>query len=74
MFSAKQFNISEEEWQKIKEWDETHECIYKPKYGNKKYSGAIGGHLSITFLPTSIGTIVTVKCGCKKELNVRDIK
>ena len=73
MFTSKIFEISDEEYNKIQEWDNTHECIHKPKYGIKKYCGAIGGHLSIEFHPTSIGEIVIVKCGCGKELIVRGL-
>lgn len=35
--------------------------------------GAIGGHISYTFIPTGIGNAVTIKCGdCDKEENITD--
>lgn len=73
MFTLKTFEITDKEYNKIKQWDKEHECTYKPKYGIEKYCGAIGGHLSIEFMPTSLGEIVTVKCGCGKELEVRGL-
>jgi hypothetical protein len=73
MFSRTEFTITDEELQKIEEWNVLHECTLKPKYGCDKYVGAIGGIISITFLPTSIGTIVYVKCACGKEFTVRGL-
>jgi hypothetical protein len=73
MFTSREFSITEEEWNKIKEWDNTHKCIYKPKYGIKKYCGAVGGNLSITFIPTSIGEIVRVDCGCGEHIYIREL-
>jgi hypothetical protein len=41
--------------------------------GGEPYYGATGGGLSYTFIPTSLGTIITVKEAItKKELNVSD--
>lgn len=73
MFGCKTFEITDDELEKIREWDKNHECIYKPAHGSEKYCGAIGGDLSIEFIPTSIGEVVIVKCGCGKELTVRDL-
>lgn len=70
MFTSRQFSITDEEWNKIKEWDNIHECTYK-SYGIKKYNGEINENLSITFFPTSIGEIVKIKCSCGQELWVR---
>jgi hypothetical protein len=71
----RQFILTDEQERKIKEWDnpETgHVCSLKRENGNGKYAGAIGGHLSYSFTPTSIGEIVTVKCACGAELDVTD--
>jgi hypothetical protein len=69
-----QFIITDEQQKKIKKWDnpETgHRCTLKQD--NKgKYAGAIGGHLSYSFTPTSIGEIVKVTCACGAELDVTD--
>jgi hypothetical protein len=41
--------------------------------GGEPYYGATGGGFSYTFIPTSLGTIITVKEAItKKELNVSD--
>jgi hypothetical protein len=41
--------------------------------GGEPYYGATGGGLSYTFIPTSLGTIITVKEAITgKELNVSD--
>jgi hypothetical protein len=73
VFSCKIFEITDEELKTIEEWDNTHLCKFKPAHGMKKYCGAIGGSLRITFMPTSIGHIITVKCGCGAEFEVRDL-
>ncbi|KZD66007.1 hypothetical protein [Bacillus cereus] len=57
------FVITEEQRKQIHEWDK---C-------KGKYAGAIGGRLSYTFTPTSIGETLTVVCSrCKEELSFRD--
>ena len=66
------FEITDEQYEKIVKWDKEHECTLKPQHGIDKYVGAIGGHLSVTFIPTSIGMFITVKCSCGKELHLND--
>ncbi|GAB6549325.1 hypothetical protein bcgnr5378_07600 [Bacillus cereus] len=57
------FVVTEEQRKQIQEWDK---C-------KGKYAGAIGGRLSYTFTPTSIGEILTVVCSrCKEELSFTD--
>lgn len=61
-----EFKLNESEAQKAKEFEEKHRHpdIYK---------GAIGGHISYEFTPTSIGTAVTIKCSiCNTEENITD--
>ena len=50
-----EFKLNESEAQKAKEFEERHRHpdIYK---------GAIGGHISYEFTPTSIGTAIIIKC------------
>jgi hypothetical protein len=72
MFNITEFSLTNEELERIKEWDNTHECTIKRKHNMDRYVGAIGGRLSITFIPTSIGTFITVKCCCGEELDVAD--
>lgn len=58
------FPITKEENEKIREWQQEHT---KEKHGRNFYSGAIGGSYTYEFIPTSIGTIGTVKCSCGEE-------
>jgi hypothetical protein len=59
------FEIDWEEHQKVKAFMKEHEH-------RGQYMGAIGGHISFTFCPTSIGTVASVHCSacgeqcCKK--------
>lgn len=67
--SMKCFQISESDMKKIHEWDRTHECTIK-KVNGQKCVGAIDGHLTFMFTPTSLGSFVKVKCACGKELEL----
>lgn len=60
------FEITEKQLESIGSWDGNHECPIKSRHGTNKYCGAVGGRLSYEFIPTSIGTIGTVKCSCGK--------
>lgn len=60
------FPISEEEHAQIKSWMNNHN-----KYHSD--SGAIGGGYTYCFIPTSIGTIGTVKCACGAEFTFREL-
>ena len=51
------FEVDRKKKQQIKKWD---------KHRND-YHGAIGGHLSYTFTPTSIGDFLTVTCHTSKR-------
>ena len=69
------FGISKEEDAAISKWIEEHE---KEKHGvgtkvKYRYSGAIGGAYTYSFLPTSIGMIGTIKCSCGAEFNFREM-
>ena len=67
----KTFKISDQCEAKIKEWQETHECSCRTKDGYR-YVGAVGGADSFTFVPTSIGMALTVKCACGSELHLNN--
>lgn len=60
------FELSDQQREEIDKWDKEHECTLN----SDKYVGAIGGHLSYEFIPTSIGVIVNVKCSCGQKLDV----
>jgi hypothetical protein len=64
------FELTDDQYSKIVEWDKTHDCTLRPKHGMKKYCGAIGGAVSIKFTPTSIGMIITAQCVCGSSLDV----
>lgn len=69
---ATSFEIYEDEYKKIREWDAMHECKYDNGSG-RKYAGAIGGRLTYIINPTSIGCVIKVKCSCGEELTVREL-
>lgn len=70
------FPISEEEQKSIREWmkkhdEEVHGCnSLKDKL---RRGGCIGGTYTYEFIPTSIGTIGTVKCSCGAEFTFQDM-
>ena len=60
---ARTFHLTDEQQEKIKEWDKCR----------TKYHGAIGGHLEYTFVPNSIGEQEFVRCSsCEEELDLTD--
>lgn len=62
------FELDEEQQEKFKEWNMSHHCELK------EYSGAIGGRLTFSFTPTSLGLITKVSCGCGEEINLTDFE
>ena len=58
------FMIYPDESEKINEWLKDH----------NHYSGAVGGNITYSFTPTSIGIIGTVKCSCGKSLCFRELE
>lgn len=64
------FDVSEEEWEEIKKWKKNHE---QEKHEGNNYHGAIGGNYSYVFVPTSIGTIGTIRCSCGEEFTFQNI-
>lgn len=61
------FEMSDEEVRRFEDWDAKHKCNLK------KYSGAIGGRLTFSFTPTSLGTLCCVECGCGEHIDVTDV-
>ena len=64
------FPITKEENEKIREWQQKH---IEAKHNGDSYAGAIGGRFTYEFIPTSIGTIGTVKCSCGDEFCFQEI-
>jgi len=60
------FPISEKEYENLKEWQNNHIMTkhWDIKNNRPKSFGAIGGNFTYEFIPTSIGTLGTVKCSC----------
>lgn len=61
------FPITEEEDKRLKEWINNHEKEHSGGHG------CCGGKYSYIFLPTSIGTVGTVKCSCGKSFDFQEI-
>jgi hypothetical protein len=59
------FELDEKETKEFKEWDENHKNTCK--YGDPMKQGAIGGRLTFSFTPTSIGCLVKIQCACGEE-------
>lgn len=55
------FEITPEEHEAIEEWKKKH---VKEKHNGDAYAGAIGGRYKYIFVPTSIGTVGSIKCSC----------
>ena len=55
------FEITPEEHEAIEEWKEKH---VEEKHNGDTYAGAIGGRYKYIFVPTSIGTVGSIKCSC----------
>lgn len=61
------FPVSEEERKAIREWQNKHEENHKGGHG------CCGGKYTYEFIPTSIGTIGTIKCSCGKEFTFQEL-
>ena len=68
--SIVEFGMSKVEAKNFNEWNTKHNktCPFK----NGKSQGAIGGRLTYSFTPTSLGTVVVVECACGKKENLTD--
>lgn len=70
------FPISEEEQKSIQEWMDKHdeEVHHARTLSDKlKLGGCCGGRYSYHFVPTSIGTVGTVRCNCGAEFTFQEI-
>lgn len=65
MFTKKEFCLTDEEYNTIEKWVDTHEC--NCKHGEQRSASCCGGEISIIFTPSAVGTFITVKCICGKE-------
>lgn len=64
------FGIDQDEADAIRAWQKEHE---KKFHNGNSYRGAIGGGYTYEFVPTSIGTIGTIKCSCGEKYCFREL-
>lgn len=71
MFIQKNFCLTDKEYETIEKWANTHECSCK--YGNRPSRSCCGGEISVIFTPTTIGTAISARCICGKELELDNL-
>ena len=71
--NARAFRMGPVEWLRYKKFCEDHgNCMRNPD-GSHRF-GAIGGGVSVTFMPTGLGNIVKVKCEtCGRTYDLTDV-
>ena len=70
------FPITENEKQKVEEWMKKHDAEAHGAANNTdrlRRAGCCGGNYSYEFIPTSIGTVSYVKCGCGAKFEFQGI-
>lgn len=71
------FRLDKNDWDRIHEWQNTHMAEAHGLDTMEKRlqaGGAIGGMWTYEFIPTSIGTVGTCKCGkCKEEFTFQEL-
>lgn len=62
------FNVDKEESAKLNEWLKKHDesC----RFADPEKQGAIGGRLTYSFTPTSLGCVAKVRCACGGEVDL----
>lgn len=70
MFTHKVFQLTDDQYIKINEWANTHNCSCRLPDGRPSRS-CCGGEISITFTPSAIGTFITAKCICGDQINIK---
>lgn len=68
MFTQKTFCLTDEEYDIIEKWANTHECSCR--HGDRPSRSCSGGEISVTFTPTTIGTAISARCICGKEIKL----
>ena len=59
------FYVDAVQLKKINEFASDHKC-------SMRYHGAIGGALTYSFTPTTLGVVVKLTCACGAEIDVSD--
>lgn len=69
------YQIEVEQWPAYEAWSMEHDQVC-PHFDDGKSpiskSGDIGGRLTFSFTPTSLGVVTVVKCACGAEVNLTD--
>ena len=68
MFLHKNFYLTDKQYHSIENWANTHECSYRTL--NRPSRSCCGGEISVIFTPTSIGTAISARCICGKEIEL----
>lgn len=71
MFIRKEFCLTDEEYDEIKQWADTHECTCRR--GDRPSKSCCGGEISVIFTPTTIGTAISARCICGKEFDLENL-
>lgn len=71
MFTQKNFCLTDEEYNIIEKWANTHECKFRKE--NRASKSCCGGEISVIFTPTTIGTAISASCICGKKINLDNI-
>ena len=66
MFTCKNFKLTDEEYNTIKEWANNHKCPCK--CGDRRSLSCSGGEISVTFTPTAIGIVISANCICGEKI------
>lgn len=66
------FSTYKEQDQEASEWIAKHDLTHIPSGSTRRPTGAIGGAYTWEFTPTSLGTVVNVRCACGEKLDVSD--
>ena len=71
------FRMTKDDWDRIHEWQNKHMAEVHGLVDDEarmRAGGAIGGNWTYEFIPTSIGTVGTCRCGsCKAEFTFQDL-
>jgi len=64
------FMVDDVQEERIKYWQDNHECPFREANTGKRRRGTAGDIDSFTFVPTALGTVTVVRCGCGAEIDV----
>ncbi|GEM_PF-1496648 len=67
------FTLSGKELRETLNFSKKHKCgLENDQRTGRKKTGAIGGSITYCFTPTSLGTMMAIKCACGKNKNITD--